>query len=402
MFTLDRDGRLSKLTATAAATPSVQGLSFGYDTTDTVDSISDSVYPELTSTFTYDPNDRLKTVSRTNGESRSFVWDESGNRISSTLNTGTGTYTTAATSNRLMSVAGSGARTFTYDVNGNVRTDAQGRTLTYTHDDFNRLQTVTNGTAAVGSYGHNALNQRVWKSASGADRRFVFDPAGRLLYEVGATTKSYVWLGNELVGFARSGQFYYAHTDHLGRPEIVTDSAKAVQWRAENGSFSRNVVTDSIDGLDLGFPGQYFEAETGLWNNWHRNYSGALGRYFESDPIGLAGGINTYAYANGNPISNVDPTGLISYEAQRFLDSFSGSRTDTSKCATGECAAGLLPTPPDLRTEAQVDYGQCKLVCNIAAAPPMAACNAVAGGGLAGAALGAAARTSVCSLVCKQ
>ncbi len=59
----------------------------------------------------------------------------------------------------------------------------------------------------------------------------------------------------------------------------------------------------------LMFPGQFYDPETALHQNGHRDYDPSTGRYIQSDPIGLAGGINTYAYVAGNPLTRVDPDG---------------------------------------------------------------------------------------------
>lgn len=115
----------------------------------------------------------------------------------------------------------------------------------------------------------------------------------------------------QVVVFAVNGALYYVHNDHLGRAERITNASKSTVWRANNYDFDRVVAYGSADWYNLGFPGQYYDSEKDSYYNYFRDYDPKIGRYIQSDPIGLAGGINTFSYVGNNPLKFTDRFGLI-------------------------------------------------------------------------------------------
>jgi len=103
---------------------------------------------------------------------------------------------------------------------------------------------------------------------------------------------------------------YYIQTDQLNTPRAVTDQGNALVWRWDSDAFGSTPSTATPFVFSLRFPGQTFDAETNLHYNYYRDYDPQTGRYIQSDPIGLTGGVNTYGYTNSTPINFIDPSGL--------------------------------------------------------------------------------------------
>ncbi len=311
---IDLDGRL-----TAIHTDYIQGLYYQYNANDEITQITNGADAGLTQTYTYDELGRL-TQQNLPGNTFALAYDAIGNRTSRTDNGVTTNYAYPAANHRLQSaISPSLSRSFSTNAVGNVdgwhTPDGVYGTMTY--DAYLRpKQQARNGFTTT--YTFNAQDQRVKKYYGGGNTaRFVYAGQNIMLAEhfrngatgVGTWT-NYLWLGGQPVGLVRNNTLYWIHSDHLGRPEMVTNASQQRVWRAANWAFNRGVVLDQIGGLSLGFPGQYYDTESNLWHNGFRDYEPTLGRYLQSDPIGLEGGVSTYSYVGGSPIMNTDLLGL--------------------------------------------------------------------------------------------
>ena len=117
----------------------------------------------------------------------------------------------------------------------------------------------------------------------------------------------------------------------MNTPRLISNGTPATVWRWDQlEPFGVSAADENPSGLgafefNLRFPGQYFDKETGIHYNYFRDYDPSIGRYGESDPIGLRGGVNTYTYANANPLSVTDPLGLLSVTVSTGGSGFVGT-----------------------------------------------------------------------------
>jgi RHS repeat-associated protein len=153
---------------------------------------------------------------------------------------------------------------------------------------------------------------------------------------------------------------YFVHVDHLNTPRLVADAAGTTVWRWDQQEpFGNNVPDENPSGLGafdlpLRLPGQYFDKETNLYYNYFRDYDPSLGRYVESDPIGLRGGLNTYLYVQANPLMLSDRLGLAGGPA--------GPVTSIPPRIAAEVCAAKIACPYWNRFGYQAVYEQCQVL----------------------------------------
>lgn len=322
----------SDLRPTSITVPNIESLSFAYNSANQLISITNGMNSSLSQALGYDALNRLTSMKLVNygGATESYAYDADGNRTSQAGALGAATFAYASGSNRLLSTSGGMSATYGYDANGNITTVSG--TTAYTYGPFNHL--INAGGAG---FMISAEGQRIEKLASTGPVYFAPDAGGELLAEnTGGAWRDYVWLNGRLVTLLSGGGVWSLHDDQTGRPLVMTNMGPKgapsaatmdappvpsepppmsyIVWQAAGAPFDRTVTNSTWGEFNIGFPGQYYDQEDNLWYNGARDYNATLGRYMESDPIGLAGGVNTYAYVGDNPISNVDPSGLCPHK----------------------------------------------------------------------------------------
>ena len=310
------------------------------------------------SDFSYDDESRLVTSSidvqgtLLGSDSETFTLDAVGNRTAHNKVLGDWTYDA---NNRLIEKGMLLDKVnYEYDASGNLTRKTKGSAVTeYSYDTQNRLVQVSDGSGdLIARYGYDMFDRRIWKEQYRTKSGVALAQAKRSYYLYSdegliAESRQDVILGSvnsvsasvapvivsqygprpdSLFGtgvlFVKTKNSngadtvaYYQH-DHLNTPIQATDRSGNVVWSAQYNAFGRATITTPAATAekptivsDLRLPGQLEDAETGLHYNWHRYYEPEVGRYVTSDSIGLAGGVNLYAYVYGNPINLFDPYG---------------------------------------------------------------------------------------------
>ncbi len=282
--------------------------------------------------FDYDAMQRL-IAANANEFNIGIVYDANGNRLSLTESaTGMENYSYDLLSNRLENVTGTQNRSYAYDQRGNTLSDG---IHTFTYNARNRLVGVDNN---VVTYQYNAPGQRVTKINDGITTHYIFGDSGNLLGEynqTGQATRETIYFNNTPIVVINSDGIFNIHSDHLNTPRYITNQQDTVVWDWNGKPFGETPANEDPDDdsipfeFYLRFPGQYYDHETGLHYNYFRTYDPSTGRYLESDPIGLQGGLNTYLYVKANPLMFIDPQGLV------IIDDYDGVRIMCPDAANG-------------------------------------------------------------------
>jgi RHS repeat-associated protein len=115
-------------------------------------------------------------------------------------------------------------------------------------------------------------------------------------------------MGWDPIAVIEGGVVSFVRADHIGRPVYATNASGVKVWSATYNPFG-GVTTSTGTVPTARFPGQWFQSESGLHQNWMRDYDPTTGRYLQADPLGLVDGASVYGYVGQNPGRHIDPTG---------------------------------------------------------------------------------------------
>jgi len=280
--------------------------------------VTDNIASGRAATYGYSDASRLASADGAWGDN-GYSWDKAGNR-QATSGAGSPGYREAAGyengSNRLALLSVEG---------GPLPADplyAAGDTYAYAYGARQRLLTLKLNGSDIASYQYDHAGQRVSAtqlSGTPSTSHFVFAPDGRLLAEhdgaSGTMLREYIWLDDMplalVTGSVATPTYSYVHTGQIGEPLMVTDASKAKVWDAAVDPWGRpTMLATATQDLKLRLPGQWYQSESGLHQNWMRDYDPVLGRYIEADPLGIEAGQNLFGYVDGRPLSAKDPRGL--------------------------------------------------------------------------------------------
>jgi RHS repeat-associated protein len=307
-----RSLRKALVQSTSGATPWMRSLA--YSSVGNLVAISDTV--RGLTRYSYDAAHRLVQEVIPDGIARRFAYDAAGN-----LHTQPGLANVLMDKgNRLLEANGD---RFTYNDRDHLsqRIGPRGTTR-YEYNDLDMLvRCDINGEPWTASY--DAYCRRVTKTWQGRTTTYYWDDF-RLAAEVrhDGSVRIYVYADEialvpflfleyaDLEAEPASGQRYYVFTNQVGAPIRVDDANGKPCWMARIDPYGRAEVSkDSTLEMPLRFPGHYYDPESRLHYNRFRYFSPELGRYLQSDPLGLEGGINLYAYP-ARPLTAVDIDGL--------------------------------------------------------------------------------------------
>ena len=297
---------------TAGTAGTIDQLTYTYDPVLNINTMA-STRDGGTHTYGYDGLDHLTSAQRPANygiADESYTYDKVGNREISDA-----TQYDYDNNNRITK---SPSLTYSYDSDGNQTTRSDG--VTMHHDNLNRLVGVENvGGSAI--YIYDQFGRRIKKSVGSKSTFYVWD-GYQLIAEYdgdGSRSAVYAYFPNFLTPLQMQSAkgIFDVQLDHVQAPRIITDSAKKVVWSQKQAVFGSMIINDDVDAngealtFNFRFPGQYEDLETGFYYNFYRTYDPSIGRYIQSDPIGLEGDINTYLYAKARPLSLTDYFGLF-------------------------------------------------------------------------------------------